>query len=192
MDKSLQTWFKQEIVVHEEALMRFLRRSWRRNPDEIHDLRQETYVRVFQAAAKQRPTNPRAFLFRTAKHLLTDRIRRQRVITIDTVGDLDALNVVDDVSAERGAAARQELRTLAVAFDSLPPRCRTTVWMRRVESLPQKEVAARLGVTQKMVEKHLAAGMKRLADALWGNEAADSRTGTETEDTESDRSHGQP
>ena len=190
MDKALQTWFKQEIVVHEEALMRFLRRSWHRDPEEIHDLRQETYVRVFQAAAKQRPTHPRAFLFRTAKHLLTDLIRRQRVITIDTVGDLDALNIVDDMSAERGAAAHQELRTLAVAFDSLPPRCRATVWMRRVEALPQKEVAARLGVTQKMVEKHLAAGMKRLAAALFGNDLMTPREGMETEQPESGRSHG--
>jgi RNA polymerase sigma factor (sigma-70 family) len=191
MDKSLQTWFKQEILVHEEALMRFLRRSWRRDPEEVRDLRQEVYARVFEAASKVRPTQPKAFLFATAKHLLTDHIRRQRVITIDTVGDLESLHMMaDDLSPERRTSARQDLRVLAVAFDSLPPRCRTTVWMRKVEQLPQKQVAERLGVTQKMIEKHLKVGMRRLADALFGNELLNLQT-AESQNRASDRPHGQ-
>ena len=170
--------------------MRFLRRSWRRNPDEIHDLRQEIYIRVFEAAAKARPVAAKSFLFTTARHLLTDRIRRQRVVTIDSVGDLDSLNlIVDDISPERRTVARQELRILAVAFDSLPPRCRETVWMRRVDQLPQREVAARLGVTQKMIEKHLKIGMKRLADALFGNEFNDTPH-SEAHDCDNERQHG--
>lgn len=192
MDKPLQTWFKREILVHEEALMRFLRRNWRQDLDEVRDLRQEVYVRVFEAAAKSRPTQPKAFLFTTAKHLLTDRIRRQRVITIDSVGDLESLHLmVDDLSPERRTAARQELRMLAVAFDCLPPRCRTTVWMRKVEQLPQKEVAERLGVTQKMIEKHLKIGMRRLADALFGNELMLDQPKGKSQSTDRGHPHGQ-
>jgi RNA polymerase sigma factor (sigma-70 family) len=191
VDKSLQTWFKQEILVHEGALMRFLRRSWRRDAEEVRDLRQEVYVRVFEAAAKSRPMQPKAFLFTTAKNLLTDHIRRQRVVTIDTVGDLESLNtMVDDLSPERRTSSRQDLRLLAVAFDALPPRCRTVVWLRKVEQLPQKEVAARLGVTQKMIEKHVKLGMRRLADALFGNELVNLEQG-ESQNIESDRWHGQ-
>lgn len=192
MEEPLDTWFKREIVVHEEALVRFLRRAWR-NPDDIHDLRQETYVRVYEAAAKTRPTLPKPFLFTTAKHLIADRVRRQRVITIDTVGDLETLDVmIDDLSPERRTAGRQELRVLAKAFDELPPKCRETVWLRRVENLPQKEVAGRLGIGQKMVEKHLMKGMKRLADALFGKEPQqpDDAKG-ENEAKHSGHGHGQ-
>ena len=38
--------------------------------------------------------------------------------------------------------------------------------MRRVDDLPQKEVAARLGISQKTVEKHVMKAMKLLANAL--------------------------
>jgi RNA polymerase sigma factor (sigma-70 family) len=190
MEESLDAWFKREVLAHEEALLRFLRRHWRSNPDEIHDLRQETYARVYEAAMRSRPALPRSFLFTSAKHLMADRVRRQRIISIDTVGDLNELSVViDDLSPERRVAARQELRVLAQAFDRLPPKCRETVWMRRVDSLPQREVAARLGVTQKTVEKHLRKGMKLLADALFANELYEA-TELEVQDTESERQHG--
>ena len=172
MDESTDTWFKREIVAHEEALMRFIRHHWRRTPDEAHDLRQETYMRVYEAALKVRPAQPKSFLFATAKHLMTDRIRRQRIITIDTVGDLDTLSVMtDEVTPERLVTARQELRVLARAFDALPPKCREAVWLRRVDRLSQHEIAARLGVTQKTVEGHLTKGLKRLADVLFGNQS---------------------
>lgn len=174
--ESIDNWLKREVFVHEEALTRFIRRHWHRNADEVHDLRQETYVRVYEAALISPPTVVRAFLFTTAKHLMADRIRRQRVVTIDTVGDLESLNVMrDDLSPERRTAARQELRVLAQALDSLPRKCREIVWLRRVERLPQREVATRLGVTQKTVEWHLQKGMKRLADALFGQDDSDFR-----------------
>lgn len=190
MAESLDTWFKREVVVHEAALMRFIKRYWSRNPDEVHDLRQETYIRVYEAAVLSRPAVPRAFLFTTAKHLMADRIRRQRIVTIDTVGDLEMLNVVnDDLSPERRVAARQELRVLAQAFDSLPPKCRETVWLRRVERLSQREVATRLGVAQKTVEWHLQKGMRRLADALFGKEASDAAPG-EAHSSEGESAHG--
>lgn len=170
MDESLKTWFVREILVHEEALVRYLRRIWR-TPDEVYDLRQETYIRVYQAAATQRPASPKAFLFATARHLIADRIRRQRVITIDTMGDLEALNVlIDEISPEQRVGARQELRHLAVAFDQLPEQCRKTVWMRRVEELSQKEVAHRLGISPRTVEKHLMKGIRLLANALFGGD----------------------
>lgn len=164
---SLDTWFKREILVHEEALVRYLTRCWP-NPGDIVDLRQDTYVRVYEAAAKSRPHAPKSFLFTTARHLMTDRLRRQRVVAIDAVGDLDALNVmIEEVSPEVLTSAHQELRRLAEAIDGLPPKCREAVWMRRVDDLPQKVVAARLGVTQKTVEKHISKGMRLLADAMF-------------------------
>ena len=77
MDESLDTWFAREILAHEAPLVRYLTRMWPRR-DEIHDLRQETYLRVYEAAAKERPRSAKAFLFTTARHLLVDRMRRQR------------------------------------------------------------------------------------------------------------------
>ncbi len=168
MDETLDEWFLREILAHEAALDRYLRRHW---PDgaEVSDLRQEAYVRVYEAAAKVRPASPKSFLFTTARHLMVDRARRGRVVSIDVVADLEALNVPgNEVGPEQAASARQELRRLAQAFDRLPPKCREVVWMRKVEGLSQREVAGRLEITQGAVEKHVMKGIRLLADRMFG------------------------
>jgi RNA polymerase sigma-70 factor (ECF subfamily) len=171
VDKALNSWFAREILVHEAALVRYLRRTWP-NSQEILDLRQEIYVRVYEAARDSRPTFPKSFLFTTARHLITDRVRRARVVSIEAAGDLQDLNVlVDDVSPERRLHARQELKELSNAFGLLPPRCREVVWLRKVDGISQNEVAQRLSISTRTVEFQVQKGMRILAQALFGGEA---------------------
>jgi RNA polymerase sigma factor (sigma-70 family) len=175
MEDTLKQWFIREIVAHEGALMRHLYRVW---PDrsEIRDIRQEAYVRVYEAATRSRPLAPKSFLFATARNLMADRVRRERVVCIEARAELDALNVlVDEISPERRASARQELGRLAHAFDRLPRRCRDVMWLTKVESLSQREAATRLGVNEKAVEKQVSRGMRLLAEALSGEAAVRSR-----------------
>lgn len=192
MEDSLDDWFKREILVHEESLVRYLFRTWPRY-QEVYDLRQDVYVRVYKAAINSRPQAPKSFLFATARHLMTDRIRRQRIVTIDAVEDLDALSVmIDELSPERRASAHQELRHLARAIDELPPKCRETVWLRRVDDLSQKEVAAKLGIAEKTVEKHVMKGMKLLAAALFRSEVGKSPRDEGSSSEDSEQEHGKP
>lgn len=171
MNESLDAWFAGEILVHEQALMYYLRRCWPQR-DEIHDLRQEIYVRVYEAAGKALPTTPKSFLFATARHLMADRVRRSRVVSIEAVGDFEPLNVlIDEISPERWFGGRQILKRLSEAFDLLPDRCRQVVWLRRVEELSQKEVAMRLGISEKTVEKQIAKGMRLMARHFYGGGA---------------------
>ena len=171
-DQDGDDWFVREVLVHERALSLFLQRSWPHR-DEWHDLRQEVYARVYEAAGRTRPDAPKAFLFATARHLLADRARRARVVSIEPMGDFEPSHVlIDDVSPERWCGGRQLLHRLADAFDGLPDRCREAVWLRRVEELPQKDVAMRMGISEKTVEKHLAKGMRLLADGLYGGDGA--------------------
>jgi RNA polymerase sigma-70 factor (ECF subfamily) len=192
MDEPLDSWFKREILAHEAALVRYLLRTWP-NRQEVYDLRQDTYVRVYEAAARSRPQAPKSFLFATARNLMADHIRRQRIVSIDAVGDLDALNVmIEEISPEQRASAHQELRRLAEAIDLLPPKCREAVWMRRVDDLPQKEVAKRLGITQKTVEKHVMKGMKLLAALLFRTDSERAAEGATQDAAVSEQGHGKP
>lgn len=169
MSPALDAWFVHEILVHEAALTRYLLRNWPQR-DEVHDLRQETYTRVYEAARRALPDAPKSFLFATARHLMTDRRRRARVVSIEPVGDFASLDVlVDEASPERWFGGRQLLGRLAEAFDGLPDRCREVVWLRRVEELSQKEVAVRMGISEKTVEKHIAKAARLLADRFHGS-----------------------
>jgi RNA polymerase sigma factor (sigma-70 family) len=183
-EQQLDQWFKREVLVHEAALIRYLGRVWR-NRDEIPDLRQEIYVRVYEAARTARPHAPKSFLFATARNLLADRVRRGRIVSIEAVGDTDALNVlVDEITPERRLTAWQEIRWVARAFDRLPPRCREVVWLRKVDELSTREVAQSLGISQRTVEAQLLKGMRLLGDLIFGSLSAASESAARDTDLE--------
>jgi RNA polymerase sigma factor (sigma-70 family) len=171
-EHQIDEWFMREVLPLEPILTRFLRRNWR-NESEILDLRQETYARVYDAARRERPILAKPFLFQVARNLIIDRLRQQNVVSLEAIADFDWLNVSDDKpSSEAYVAARQELRLLQAALDTLPPRCREVVILRKVEELSQKEVAKRLNITVETVENHVANGMRLLTQALGGRRGA--------------------
>ena len=159
-------WFVREILPLEPLLMHYLRRNWK-NASDIADLRQEVYVRIYDAASEAIPDNPKRFLLMTARNLLIDRVRHDQVVQIEAVADIELLEVAEIAAGpEHAAAARDELRQLHLALDRLPPRTREAMTLAYIEDLPAREIAARMGVTKSMVSKHLAKGMQELADAL--------------------------
>ena len=163
---SLDFWFKHEILVHEETLMRFLGRVWPRR-DEREDIRYEAYARVYEAALKSRPTSPKSFLFATVRHLMADRIRRERIVSISAGGENEYLDVLaDEISLERRVGASQDMARLAHAFDRLTPKCREALWARRVLELSQKQAAQKLGITEKAIEKRLAAAVRLITQYM--------------------------
>lgn len=165
-DVTLRDWFKQEILPLEPLLTSFLQRNWR-DQSEIEDLRQEAFVRIYDAARRERPTLPKAFLFQVARNLMIDTLRRRSIVSLDTMTDFEWLNVSDrEPSTEAVVSARQELQLLQIAIDDLPPRCREVVVKRKVQGLPQKEVARQMGIAVVTVENQVAIAMRLLAEAL--------------------------
>jgi len=95
---------------------------------------------------------------------MVDRARRLAIVPMQTASTAQVLDVlVDELSPERVAMAADELRHLSHAIQNLPEACREVMWLRRAQELPQKEVAAQLGVREKTVEKHVANGVQLLA-----------------------------
>lgn len=166
MPNDLDDWFVREVLPLEGALMRYLRRNWR-DATELPDLRQEVYVRLYEAARKGLPDAVSPFLFATARNLLIDRARRAQIVSIETWADLEVSELVaDDLSPERHASGRSELQLLQEALDGLPARCREVVQLRKIDGMSQREVAAHMGIQEDTVEKQIAKGMRALADAL--------------------------
>jgi RNA polymerase sigma factor (sigma-70 family) len=165
----LKAWFVREVLPLEANLMQFLRHNWRDHSD-IEDILHDVYVRVYEAARKQIPDHAKAFVFTTARNLLSNRIRERAVIPIDAVSDLEALTVaIETPDPERGAVARDELRRISTAIDRLPPRGRQVVMLRRVDGLSRGEIAVRMGISEDAVSVHLSRAMDALASILFGD-----------------------
>jgi RNA polymerase sigma factor (sigma-70 family) len=162
----VNAWFIREVLPLEAALMQFLRRCVRDESDAA-DLRQDIYVRVYEAALKQIPNPARPFVFTTARNLVVDRVRREQVVSIEAVADLEELEIaLDEPGPERSVAARQELRRLQAALDHLPPRSRQAMTLRKIEGLSRREIAARMGIAEQTVAEYLASGAYVLAEWL--------------------------
>ena len=164
----LKTWFVSEILPLEQALMQYLQSNWRRAED-LADMRQDIYLRLYEAAKERIPQPTRPFLFTIARNILIDRYRRERIVPIDGVPDLETIAVpTQDPGPDRRAIARDELRHLQAALDRLPPRCREAIVLRQVEGLSRKEIALRMGISEKTVNRHLCDAMNLLLDMQRG------------------------
>jgi len=162
----VNAWFIREVLPLEAALMQFLRRCVRDETDAA-DLRQDVYVRVYEAAQKQIPHPTRPFVFTTARNLVIDRVRREQVVSIEAVADLEALEVaIDEPGPDRSVMARQELRRLQTALDHLPPRSREAIVLRKIEGLSRREIATRMGISEQTVAEYLMTGAYALAEWL--------------------------
>ena len=89
MEDDVEQWFAREILPLEPMLDRYLRRSWR-DQWEVPDLRQDAYVRVYEAAQREKPFNP--------KHVMMEVFG-----PTGTVADINYLDV--DAATQRVDAA---------------------------------------------------------------------------------------
>jgi RNA polymerase sigma factor (sigma-70 family) len=163
----LKAWFVREVLPLEASLVQFLRQNWR-HTDDIADLRQDVYVRVYESAHKEIPHSAKSLVFTIARNLLIDRYRHNRIVPIEGVADLEAIDIAsDEPGPDRSMIARDELRHLKNALDRLPPRCREAMMLKRVERLTRTEIAQRMGISENTVKRHLTDAAHLLADMLY-------------------------
>jgi RNA polymerase sigma-70 factor (ECF subfamily) len=166
--REVKAWFVREVLPLESALIHFLHHNWRNQAD-IDDLLQEVYMRLIAGAQKEIPAQTKAFVFSTARNLLIDRVRREQVVPIEAVADLDALGVaIDEPGPDRNVMARDELRRVQAALDRLPPRAREALLLRRVDGSSRAEIAQRMGIGEGTVKEYLSESVCALADMLYG------------------------
>ena len=163
----LHAWFIGEVLPLEAALTQYLRHNWRGDAN-VADMVQDVFVRVFEAARKELPESTTSFVFATARNLLIDRVRHEKIIPLEAVENLDALNIAADApGADEQVIAREELRRVQSALDELQPRSREAFLLHHVEGCSRREIALRMGISEKTVTWHLNTGVRLLADFLY-------------------------
>lgn len=147
------------LARHRAGLLASVRRRVR-PPVEPADIVQEAFVRAIPALEAGRVIDVQAFVYGIARNLSAEAMRQQQRWSRWLVDTDQTDHVADDApSPEAHAAGRDEMDRLHGAMASLPPRCREVFAMRHVELLEKAEIADRLGIHIKQVEKQLRHGL---------------------------------
>ena len=159
-------WLAQNIVPNERGI-----RAWlsRRCYDlDVDDIIQEMYARIASLDSVDEIRNPRQYATQAAFSILANQLRHSRIVPMMPISDFDddTLGAWDDVTPEERVGMRDDLHQIYDALAELPHRCRQAFLLRRVDGYSQKEVATRLGISEKTVEKYMAQGVRCLIRAF--------------------------
>lgn len=125
---------------------------------EIEDLTQEVFLRLASSPGLDSVERMEAYLFTAAANLLRDRQRRR--ISHATGAHEPYDEAVHGGSQElpgpeRIALDAQYIERLAEALHELPERTRSVFVLYHLENLPHAEIARRLGIAVRTIEKHV-------------------------------------
>lgn len=132
--------------------------------EDAEELIQEAYCRIAMLETVDHIDRPDAYFFSIVRNLLLRRLKRERVVQIEAIAEIEAYSD-DKPSPEHHAAVRRDYARMLAFIDDLPERCRAVVKLRKIDGWSQKEIAAHLGMTEKAVEKQVWRGVRAIQDA---------------------------
>ncbi len=134
---------------------------------EAEDVAQETFIRVWNAAARWQPGQARVstWMCRIAINLCYDRLRRRREVLTDAVPE-QADETPDQETVMRRAETGDRI---ARALSELPERQRQAIELVHFQELSNIEAAQILDISVDATESLLARGRRKLRDILAGD-----------------------
>ncbi|MGJ7526059.1 RNA polymerase sigma factor [Variovorax sp. GB1P17] len=136
------------------------------NHEKAEEAAQDVFVRMAVAGKSLAPEEEEPYLRTTARSVSLDEWRRNgrsaapEVVSMETAAnELAALPADDRQSPLELAAHRERLQRLDEAVAELPERQRQAFLLNRIDGLSHDEVAAAMGISARMVAKHLQRAM---------------------------------
>lgn len=141
-----------------QTLQRYIRGFVGSN-ETAKEIMQEAYLRTYRQGESVQTL--RAFLFSTARNLATNEYRHQRTVERLTMGEPPPSWVKSQCDSLEVEIIRDERnRLIQEAIERLPPQCQTAFALRVFHQCSYREIAERLGISVKTVEKHIARGIR--------------------------------
>jgi RNA polymerase sigma factor (sigma-70 family) len=114
------------------------------------------------AGSLRDPAAALAYVRSTVCNLVRNRHRHLRVARLRTPSG------PDEASSEHAVMIREDRRELLAALATLPARRREAIVLRYWLDLPEREIAAAMGVSTGTVKSHVSRGLDALGEALEG------------------------
>ncbi len=124
--------------------------------DVVHD----AFAKTLAAGRRQDIRDPLHFVFRVARNTVLSRLRDgMRWITRPFSEEEDAEVAV---SAEHAVVASERLHRAMTIINGMPARRREAFLLHRIDELSSAQIAKRMHISLKAVEKHISAALAQL------------------------------
>jgi RNA polymerase sigma factor (sigma-70 family) len=163
--------FAQELFErHQFALFGFLT-GLLKSREEARELLQETYLRLLrQPSFEHVRENARAYLFQTAANLARDYFRRRASHGIQAERETFCASGLDTPHWESwpdlAFEGEQTRRLIIQALEDLKLPVRSALLLHRFRNLTHGQIAVRLGVSERTVERYIRDGLCVIAERL--------------------------
>ena len=130
------------------------------------DIVQDVFVKVWEKRAEIESINLEAYLFRSVRNRCIDCIKHLKVVNnrmqeIQISSKYEELCRIDFIGNEPYVLIEQELKQkIEKTIQNLPERCREVFILSRLSGLKNKEIAEKLNINIKNVERHLSRAMQ--------------------------------
>jgi RNA polymerase sigma-70 factor (ECF subfamily) len=146
---------------HAHELHGFARRRVGRQ--EAEDVVQDAYLHLLQKEGFETLEHPRAFLFRIASNLAVDSVRKTKTRSRYAEDQIGFLCLGEAASGPEAAIEGVILaQRLQAYLGELPGTCRAAFLLNLVEDLTHAEIAGRLGVSIRTVDRHMVKALDHL------------------------------
>ena len=167
MTETNWTTLRQLLVDRYDDLRRRLARRFG-STDLATEILHETYLRLDRGSAELGIVhNPKAYLFRAVLNVAADHHRRAEGRRLNNL-EIDTLRGIADAALDPTKAMEAQLAVsmLERALDELTPRRRAILIAARLEEVSHAEIAARFGISTRMVEKELRSALLHCSQRL--------------------------
>lgn len=144
-------------------LTRFVERRVRTRAD-AQDLAQEVYLRLLRANQIDLIEQPQAYLYRVASNVAVEWRMRARESKPHSADELGLL--LETRTPELHLDEAQDQARFSAALDSLDLMVRAVIFLKLREGMSNDEIAQHLGITKRMVRRHLVSGYAELRARL--------------------------
>lgn len=131
--------------------------------NEADDIVQDAFRNMLRMESPEEIEDPRAYLYKTARNLALNRIRKQKhhdnYIAVQEQKE-------QALSPERTVAANKDLEILQKAVTKLPPKIKRAFVLSRVHSKTYAEIGQELGISISTVEKYIITALEFLREQL--------------------------
>lgn len=130
-------------------------------PRDVEDIIQETYVRMCKAENKTLIKDSESFMFRTARNLALDYLKRAETRLTSGVDDVDEILLEEYDPTFGQIASDEEFGIFCAAIRELPKQSQRAFILKKVYGYSLKEIMLEMDLGQPTVESHIVSATKK-------------------------------